>query len=148
MLNYADMGNFAYFQHNTNQWNDWVTTNLTGGTKRLLVGGKTSWDIFDTDELNIAYPGFTAACDLLTDIGCDAHFVTEMLKFCITRADAVDLYTVNLDAVLTQPGRLERIKSALAIGLSGEELVPLLDNVATELPSTGLPNDLGFKSHI
>lgn len=137
------MGNLAYFKPNTDLWDDWVTTYLTAAGQKMLIGGKSSWDMFGINELDAAYPGFTASVDLLTGMGCDDNFITEMLKFCIVQAGDPDLYST-----LTHPGRLERIKSALVIGLTGKELVPLLEGVADSLPNIGLPEDLVFKSHI
>lgn len=128
-----------YFIDRNMSWRSWLCTKPNLAKTGLNAGLPPSGSVFYTNhKVDSKYPGFVRAHDVLTNIGCDGVFITDVLKFCILHADGVDLADF-----LVKSETLNKVETALAIGLSGEELTKLLTSTSLAVSSPELPDGLG-----
>lgn len=131
-----------YFVDRLTHWHDWARTEIDLHENGIHVGTLPFGSIFYTEaEVEANYPGFFPALKSLSSIGCDRSFVTHILKFCILRAGDMDLA-----AFLVKSETLSKVESALAIGLSGEELTKLMMGDSQVSVVTDLPDDFLYVS--
>lgn len=76
---------------------------------------------------------------MLKNIGCDPREITSILKVCIEYHGEQ-----SLDAFLVQAISLNTVKSALGLGLSGEEFVAALMLGAAAEVTPEPPQDMAF----
>lgn len=141
MLHCSYMETPTYLVPHGTLWSDWQVTLPARYDDSLKVGTEHERTQWYKDELDRLYPGFCAAFEMLTAMGCDEYFVTDVLKFSILHAQ-----DEQLDAFLERSKTLLSVETALAIGLSGEALAVLLSNHAPAVDAPKLPNDLGIIS--
>lgn len=120
-------------------WCEWAHTEIGVANYSVVVGAASFGPVLYTKTaVDAKYPGFVSAYESLTSIGCDRNFVTDVLKFCILRADGMDL-----TQFLEQSAMLNKIEAALAIGLSGPELAKMSVADGPVNDTTSLPDDFG-----
>lgn len=128
----------TYFIDRNTSWRDWVDTDITEFTSRVIAGtadGRST--MYEISTANSFYPGFTRAHQILKSRGCNINLVTDILKFSIQNADGLDL-----DKFLIESDTQSKVATALAIGLSRDELLKLLENPVPVTAETQLPDDL------
>lgn len=128
----------AYFVGKDTTWLHWVGTEVDFHAKvtitHIALGRQ---GIYSNTMVEANYPGFYRAYEALSAIGCDKYFVTHVLKFCILRADCLDL-----DQFLVQSKLLMKVEATLAIGLRWDEVHRLLLKGCRVPNAAELPDDL------
>lgn len=123
-----------YFVDMGTPWCDWARTELELNNNRVIAGTAPFGSVaYREYEVEGQYPGFIKALERLSEFGCDRKFVTHVLKFCILHAEGM-----NLVKFLDEYQLQAKVETALAIGLSGEELTQMLTN-GTQSSLTALP---------
>lgn len=126
-----------YFFLAETRWNNWATTKVNDFAHIIVVGTHVGPSFFCArTQVDAKYPGFFDACLTLSGLGCDETCVTEVLKFCILRADGLDLNKFLIEAQL-----LSKIEIGIAIGSSTQDLVMSLEANPPAI-SNEPPNDM------
>lgn len=111
-------------------WDYWTYTSNTSDPDTLAVGNVMYSIEVLKEDLDDDYPGFVNSYNELVALNCDDAFVTKLLKFCIINAQGNNMLEAMRDFDL-----LQKIHSALALGLTAEEL---LAAIAPNNPAAGL----------
>lgn len=120
-------------------WTTWSYTVPSRFENKLRFGNDFTYIDYSTEGIEVDHPGFLYAYYELTSLGCDEHFVTDVLKFCIVHAG-----NERLGDFLSRPEIIQSVETALAIGLSGNELVALLTNGEAVTLTAVLPDDMSL----
>lgn len=120
-------------------WELWSTTYLHLHSAEVKFGCPLVNSVQSVTDVGKKYPGFTSALSTLSALGCSATLSTCVMKYCILNAGRE-----SLTSFMQRTNVLATVESALAIGLSGEELTDAWLSSSHGSTKLDIPDDLNL----
>lgn len=121
-------------------WDDWQIT-AVGPDDTIRIGSEKVRTRYDREDFEKFYPGFSAAFDTFSAMGCDQYFVTHVLKLGLAYSGQE-----NIDTFLNSAKVRQSVEAALSLGFDGKDWASALISSAESICSSELPDGSDYNA--